>query len=53
LCDLGGLADLVLRLAGVTEVSCSSHCSYRDAEKFYSYRRETVTGRMASLIWIN
>ena len=53
LCDLGGLAKSVLRRAGVAEVSLSPHCSYRDAGRFYSYRREATTGRMASLIWIN
>jgi hypothetical protein len=53
LCDLAGLAASVLRRGGVAEVSLSPHCSYRDVEMFYSYRRETVTGRMASLIWIN
>jgi hypothetical protein len=44
---------MVLHGIGVAEVTCSPHCSYRDAELFYSYRREPVTGRMASLIWIN
>jgi YfiH family protein len=53
LCDLGGLATAVLRSQGVGEVTRSPHCSYRDAGLFYSYRREAVTGRMASLIWIN
>ena len=53
LCDLGGLAKSVLRRAGVADVSLSPHCSYRDAGRFYSYRREATTGRMASLIWIN
>jgi YfiH family protein len=53
LCDLGGLAESVLRRAGVAEVTRSPHCSYCDAESFYSYRREATTGRMASLIWIN
>jgi len=52
LCDLAGLAELVLRGLGVAEVTRSSHCSFRDSELFYSYRREAVTGRMASLIWI-
>ncbi|MBZ4201024.1 MAG: peptidoglycan editing factor PgeF [Methylotenera sp.] len=27
-------------------------CSYTDAQRFFSYRREPVTGRMASLIWL-
>jgi hypothetical protein len=53
LCDLAGLAEVVLRGQGVVEVTRSAHCSYRDAGLFYSYRREAVTGRMASLIWIN
>ena len=52
LCDLGGLAESMLR-CWCRRVTRSPHCSYRDAEMFYSYRREAVTGRMASLIWIN
>lgn len=53
LCDLVGLADSVLRGLGVADVTRSEHCSYREADMFYSYRRAAVTGRMASLIWIN
>ena len=53
LCDLGGLAESILCAAGVARVTRSPYCSYRDAEMFYSYRREATTGRMASLIWIN
>ena len=53
LCDLGGLAAMVLQRNGIDDVMRSPHCSFRDAELFYSYRREPVTGRMASLIWIN
>ena len=52
LCDLGGLArDRLLGLEGV-EINHTDHCSYRDEALFYSYRRNAVTGRMASLIWI-
>jgi YfiH family protein len=52
LCDLAGLAESVLRTAGIAEVARAPYCSYGDADLFYSYRREPVTGRMASLIWI-
>ena len=51
-CDLAGLAEKVLKRAGVDSVTRSSDCSYRDKERLFSYRREPVTGRMASLIWI-
>jgi hypothetical protein len=53
LCDLGGLAESILCAAGVAGVTRSPHCSYLNAEMFFSYRREATTGRMASLIWIN
>ena len=51
-CDLAGLAALVLQQQGVTRIYRDEHCSFRDAEQFYSYRRAATTGRMASLIWI-
>ena len=53
MCDLAGLAERVLERQGVGRVLRDPHCSYRDADRFYSYRRERVTGRMAALIWIN
>ncbi len=53
LCDLPGLAELILNTHSVVEVYRDLHCSYRDVELFYSYRREATTGRMASMIWIN
>lgn len=53
LCDLAGLARQVLNAQGVNSVAVDPHCSYRNSELLYSYRREAVTGRMASLIWIN
>jgi YfiH family protein len=28
-------------------------CTYNDRKRFFSYRRDKITGRMASLIWIN
>ena len=53
LCDLAGLAVRVLEQQGVATVFRDSHCSYRDSDLFFSYRRDGATGRMAALIWIN
>ena len=52
LCDLGALAHRRLRGMGVERVFGGRQCTFADAQRFYSYRREGVTGRMASLIWI-
>jgi len=54
LADLYRLARLQLHAAGVTRVYGGDFCTYTDAERFYSYRRDgTQSGRMASLIWRN
>ncbi|OLQ87594.1 multi-copper polyphenol oxidoreductase [Vibrio ponticus] len=37
---------------GVSQVYASGMCTYSDPEQFYSYRRDGVTGRQASLIWL-
>lgn len=53
LCDLAGLAAKQLSSCGLTRVYRARCCSYDDAGRFYSYRRDADTGRMAALIWIN
>ncbi len=53
LCDLPGLAADELQRHGLGKVYLSGLCSYDDDDNFYSYRRDGITGRMASLIWIN
>jgi YfiH family protein len=53
MCDLAGLAQQQLESMGVSRVLRDSHCTYRDADQFYSYRRDGSSGRMAALIWIN
>ena len=49
--DLFGLARLRLASVGVTDVSGGDWCTYADAERFYSHRRDGKGGRMAALIW--
>lgn len=49
--DLYALARVRLRAVGVTRVYGGGWCTVRDAASFYSYRRDGVTGRMASLVW--
>lgn len=51
LCDLFALAHLRLAAAGVTQVSGGGLCTVSDARRFYSYRRDGQTGRMAALVW--
>ncbi len=51
--DLVGLAKHILIELGVTKITGGNLCTYEDPEKFYSYRRDGVTGRQASLIWIS
>ncbi len=52
LCDLPALARDALRRAGVTEVYGGDLCTYTDPQRFYSHRRNPVTGRMAALLWL-
>ena len=51
LADLYRLAELRLHGLGVERVFGGGFCTFNEAERFYSYRREKATGRMASLIW--
>lgn len=50
--DLYALARLILHTHGVTRVYGGGHCTFTEADRFYSYRRDGATGRMATLIWL-
>jgi hypothetical protein len=50
--DLYGLARQILAAQGVTQVYGGEFCTYAQPDRFYSYRRDGDTGRMASVIWL-
>ena len=50
LIDLYALARRRLAAAGVSRIHGGGLCTISDATRFYSYRRDGHTGRMASLI---
>ena len=52
LLDLYAIARLRLRSAGVDSIYGGGFCTFSDEERFFSYRRDGETGRMASLIWM-
>jgi YfiH family protein len=45
------LAKQQLNYLGITDIYGGGHCTKSDSEQFFSYRRDNVTGRMATLIW--
>lgn len=56
-CDLYLLATQRLNKRGVRQIYGggvnADFCTYSDADRFYSFRRDNVTGRMATLIWLS
>lgn len=52
LADIYQLARIRLNRAGVHALYGGGRCTFNEADRFFSYRRDGVTGRMASLIWL-
>ncbi len=51
--DLYRLARGRLERSGVAAVHGGGLCTHSDGGRFYSYRRDGVTGRFASLVWLS
>jgi polyphenol oxidase len=51
LANLPGLARDRLRAAGVSQLSGGEWCTVEAPSRFFSFRRDRVTGRMAAAIW--
>jgi YfiH family protein len=52
LADLPALARDRLQLAGVLDITGGAWCSVSDPSRFFSFRRDRITGRMAAFVWI-
>ena len=52
LCDIYLLARQRLQRMGIMAISGGGECTVTEADRYFSYRRDGVTGRMASLIWL-
>ena len=51
--DIYQLARIRLQSLGITSITGGEYCTVGDHNKFFSYRRDGETGRMANLIWLS
>ncbi len=51
--DLPALARRRLAAVNVTRVSGGTQCTWSDASRFFSYRRDRTSARMAAFVWLS
>lgn len=51
--DIYALARRRLQACGIEAIHGGGACTFSDRARYYSYRRDGRTGRMASLIWLD
>jgi YfiH family protein len=52
LADLGKLASRRLATLGISRIFGGGECTFAAADRYFSHRRDGVTGRQATLIWL-
>ena len=50
--DLYALARLRLNALGITRIYGGGSCTFRERDRYFSYRRDGATGRMGTFIWL-
>ncbi len=50
--DIYLLARQRLNALGITRIHGGNYCTYHQKDRFFSYRRDGVTGRMGTFIWL-
>jgi YfiH family protein len=53
LADIYQIARIILNNAGVQQIYGGQYCTVTESDRFFSYRRDGQTGRMATMIWKN
>lgn len=51
--DLNVLASRRLETEGVSRIYGGGHCTYADGTRYFSHRRDGLTGRQVTLIWLD
>lgn len=51
--DLSGIARVQLLKAGIEQIYGGQYCTYSDPDRFFSYRRDGITGRNLNAIYLH